>query len=606
MGFLGLFSVAAGAMISSGVFVLPGVVFSQVGPALWLSYVIAGGIALIGILAVIELTTAMPRAGGNYFYVTRSLGPFMGTVTGVISWFAVALKSAFAIYGLASFLGIWLGLPYYPIAVVIVVVFTLINLLGTDFTSRIETALVLILLAIIAGVIAGGWSRVNPGNLTPFFLEGRSTRDLLIATGLVFVSFGGLVNVSSVAEEVKRPALNIPAATLAAIAVVTLLYGLLIRVAIGVSGGDAVAGAANPIADAARIIAGGPGGIAVTVAAVLAFVTTAIAGLLSASRYPLALARDGLAPALLGRTAARSGIPVPAVMLTSLTMIGALALELRLLIEAASVVIALNYMLSNISVVVMRNSGVVGYRPSFRVPLSPWLPSLAILVYIALVADLGLEAILIALGFALISAVVFLIWGRKADSKEYALQHIVERLTNRELTDAGLEDELREIVHESRGVQTDRVDQLFQSATCIDLNDERSLDELFTTVATRLAEPTGQSARIIREKLVQREADSSTALSPFIAVPHLILPCRDNFHLGLVRSARGIRFSDVAPEVKAVFVLMGAQELRTLHLQALAAIAQVSQDPKFDDRWLSVRKESQLRDVVLLTHRRRV
>lgn len=112
MGYLGLFSIASGAMISSGIFVLPGVVFEQIGPGLWLSYLIAGAVATIGVLAVLELTTAMPRAGGNYFYVMRSLGPLFGTVSGVMSWFAVALKSAFAVYGLSLLIAQWLRLPF--------------------------------------------------------------------------------------------------------------------------------------------------------------------------------------------------------------------------------------------------------------------------------------------------------------------------------------------------------------------------------------------------------------------------------------------------------------------------------------------------------------
>jgi len=75
LGFIDVFCIAAGAMISSGIFVLPGLAFSLVGPAMIVSYLIAGMLALIGVFSVIELATAMPKAGGDYYFLTRSLGP---------------------------------------------------------------------------------------------------------------------------------------------------------------------------------------------------------------------------------------------------------------------------------------------------------------------------------------------------------------------------------------------------------------------------------------------------------------------------------------------------------------------------------------------------
>ena len=67
LGFLDVFSISAGAMISSGIFILPGLAFSKAGPAMILSYFLGGIIAFLGILSVIELTTAMPKAGVFFF-----------------------------------------------------------------------------------------------------------------------------------------------------------------------------------------------------------------------------------------------------------------------------------------------------------------------------------------------------------------------------------------------------------------------------------------------------------------------------------------------------------------------------------------------------------
>jgi mannitol/fructose-specific phosphotransferase system IIA component (Ntr-type) len=105
--------------------------------------------------------------------------------------------------------------------------------------------------------------------------------------------------------------------------------------------------------------------------------------------------------------------------------------------------------------------------------------------------------------------------------------------------------------------------------------------------------------------LAHREEESSTALSDFVAVPHIIIPGSNHFQLVLVRSREGIRFSETAQSVKAIFVLMGTRDERNFHLRALTAIAQICQDESFDEAWLEVRKENQLRDLMLLRSRRR-
>ena len=99
---LDVFCIATGAMISSGIFILPGLAFSRTGPSVFISYFLAGILALIGIMSVIELSTAMPKAGGDYYFINRSLGPLVGTISGLLGWFALSLKSAFAIFGISE------------------------------------------------------------------------------------------------------------------------------------------------------------------------------------------------------------------------------------------------------------------------------------------------------------------------------------------------------------------------------------------------------------------------------------------------------------------------------------------------------------------------
>lgn len=103
LGLLDVFCIASGAMISSGLFILPSIGFSKAGPAVIVSYIIASLLVIPAMLSKAELATAMPKAGGTYFFIDRSMGPMMGTIGGFAAWFSLAFKSAFALLGIGIF-----------------------------------------------------------------------------------------------------------------------------------------------------------------------------------------------------------------------------------------------------------------------------------------------------------------------------------------------------------------------------------------------------------------------------------------------------------------------------------------------------------------------
>ena len=103
LGGIDVFCIASGAMISSGLFILPGLIYAKVGPAVILVYILAGILILPALFAKAELTTAMPKAGGDYFFIERSMGSAAGTIGGFASWFSLSLKSAFSLVGIGVF-----------------------------------------------------------------------------------------------------------------------------------------------------------------------------------------------------------------------------------------------------------------------------------------------------------------------------------------------------------------------------------------------------------------------------------------------------------------------------------------------------------------------
>ena len=113
---LDVFCIATGAMISSGLFILPGLAYAMAGPAVIISYIFAGILCIPTLLSKAELTTAMPKAGGDYFYIMRGFGPLFGTMAGFSSWFSLSLKGAFALIGMGAYLSIITHMPLQIIA----------------------------------------------------------------------------------------------------------------------------------------------------------------------------------------------------------------------------------------------------------------------------------------------------------------------------------------------------------------------------------------------------------------------------------------------------------------------------------------------------------
>ena len=358
-------------MVSSGLFVLPGLAHAMAGPAVVFSYLLAGCLACTGMLSVAEIITAMPKAGGDYFFIARSLGPAAGAVTGLLSWFSLSLKSAFALVGMGAFAQPLLGLDPLMTALVLCIVFVAINISGVEKAGRLQVFLVSVLFALMLVYIFKGSGFIQWGRFEPFAPNGVGA--VLSTAGVVFISYGGLLKVASVAEDIKDPGRNIPRAMILALLVVGIFYVAMVFITSGVLGSGELDHSITPISDGARVIAGGAGALVMGLAAAAAFASTAGAGIMAASRYLLALGRDGLAPQALSRVHPRLGSPYVAILVTGIFVFGTLFLSLEILVKAASSVLILTYLLANVCVIVLRESRLTNYRPSFRAPGYPWL-----------------------------------------------------------------------------------------------------------------------------------------------------------------------------------------------------------------------------------------
>ena len=612
LGTWALFALASGAMISSGLFVLPGLAFRTAGPAVVLAYALASVLMLPAMLAKAELATAMPRSGGSYFYITRSLGPLAGTFAGLADWLSVALKASFALVGLGA-LGAALapaGMETWVLKLTAaggLAIFAGLNLFGARHAGRFQVLLVIGLLGLLALYIATGLGYVRASKFEPFLLPEAGYTGVLAAAGMVFVSFGGLTNVVGVAGEATAPGKSIPRAMMLTAVVVGGLYVLAVFVTVGTVD-PAVLGAPSltPLADGASVTLGTAGRVLVDIAAFLAFATTANSGLLSASRAPMGMSREGLIPEALAATSKRFGTPHAALGATTL-FVAAVVLLLRVedLVKTASTMMLLTFVLDNVSVLIMRYSRLENYRPTFHAPLQPFLQLAAIGAYIFLIAEMGTIPLLLAAGFALAAAGWYAAYVRPRLERESALVHLVKRICSRHFPRSGLEGELRAIVLERDQVAHDRFDRLVADAVVLDIAEQIDGREFFRRIAEPLAPRVGMAPDALYELFLHRERESSTVIQPGLAVPHVVVPGDNQFELALVRCRQGAVFSELNEPVTQAFVLVGSADERNYHLRALMHIAHVVEEPGFADRWRAARGPEGLRDVILLSGRKR-
>ncbi|MCK4999860.1 MAG: amino acid permease, partial [Anaerohalosphaera sp.] len=301
LGLADVFAIAAGAMISSGLFVLPAIAYAKAGPAVVLSYLFASILVIPSLLSKAELATAMPRAGGTYFFIERSLGSVWGLFSGLANWFSVALKSAFAVVGMAILIDVivQMAMPVQlsqwhmkAIASLCCVVFAVLNIVSVKHTGKLQIFLVAAMFVILGLFVAGGAGSIEAVRFNGFFEKGWAA--VFATSGLVFISFGGLTKVASVAEEVRHPGRNLPLGMILAWFVVTAFYIAVILITVGVVNGEELAASDMPVSLAASKFMGTFGFAVLALAAIAAFVTTANGGILAASRYPMAMSRDQL------------------------------------------------------------------------------------------------------------------------------------------------------------------------------------------------------------------------------------------------------------------------------------------------------------------------
>ncbi len=557
-------------MISSGLFLLPGLAVAKGGPSAILAYGLAGLMAVPAMLSVAELATAMPKAGGAYYFLERALGPAVGTVAGMSTWLSLVLKDAFALIGMSAYLNLVVDIPPKPLALILIGAFTVLNIAGSKTSASVQLGLVaFVLAAMTVFLIAGlpdtfsdstGSGRSARQALNPFFTSGFT--GLVSVIGLVFVSYGGLTKVASVAEEIEDPSRNIPLGMALSLLVSTVLYTSVVLVAVTEVPLDRLTNDLAPIHSAAEEVLPPAGVILVVIAALAAFSSAVNAGILAAGRYPLAMSRDGLLGPQFQRVSNRN-TPVAAIVVTGAAMaVVVAALDVGAIAKLASAFVLATLGLVNLAVLVLRASHIRSYAPGFTAPFFPYLQFTGIAIALFLIVELGALALVMVAAAVAVALGWYGLYGRSRATGTGAIYHVFERWGRR--VDETLEREISAAM-QSHGLRAqDEYPGLIASAAVISLAEGQSFGE----AVRRSSEVLGRRLSMDTDHVTEKFLDTrSLWIQPSdrhpTATPIAFFAAEEE-HLVIARSATGIsipaHWGGHGETVNALFFLAGCND----------------------------------------------
>ena len=437
LGWPHLVALGVGAIVGTGILTLIGVGADRAGPAVILSFVVAGAICACAALCYAEMATMIPASGSAYTYSYAVLGEVIAWVVGwslileyslVVSTVAVGW-SGYAV-GFLKGLGIVVpaalangpglgGVVNLPAVAIIAVVAGLL-MLGTRESARINTALVVLKIVTLALFVGVALPQFDAANLQPFAPYGYGSPagaggvkyGVMGAAAIIFFAFYGFDAISTAAEEAKKPERDLAIGIVGSMLACTAIYMIVAATAVGAVSYASFGKSPEPLALILREL--GQGGIAtiVAAAAAIALPTVLLAFLYGQSRIFLVMARDGFLPAGLAKVSPR-GTParITAVTAVFVAIIAGLA-PLEVIASLANAGTLCAFVAVAACVLVLRRRDPAARRP-FRTPLAWVVAPLAILGCCYLFTSLQAVTQIAFVGWNALGLLVYALYARR-------------------------------------------------------------------------------------------------------------------------------------------------------------------------------------------------
>lgn len=547
----------------------------------------------------------MPRAGGVYYFLDRSLGPLIGTIGGVGVWLVLILKVSFALVGIGAYLNLFFaGYSITPIAVGLAILLGMINYFGTKKSSTLQIVLVLSLMSILILFIGSGVNYVDVNNYKGMF--DFDYFELFSTSGLVFISYVGVTKIASLSEEISNPERNIPLGIFLALSTAFIFYVLGTMIIVGVLPISSIVNNLTAPAGVLDVVFGKPGVIIISAAAILAFVSVANSGIMSASRYPLAMSRDHILPNFFKKLT-KFNTPKFSLLLTvSFITLVLISFNPMKIAKLASTFQLLVFAFICVAVIVMRESRIDSYDPGFKSPLYPWMQIFGIISSLFLITQLGLLSILFSSGLIIVGFIWYWYYSKSRVERNGAIYHIFERLGRQRFD--GLDSELRGILKEKGLRKEDPFEEIVNNAGFIDLNEHCTFEEVLETTSEYLGSILPCSKGQIIQQIMEGTQIGATPVTHGFALPHFRTEGIEKAELVLVRAKKGVSIQIYNPltheaegnqEVNGLFFLVSPENKPSQHLRLLAKIANRLDDEGFSSKWINAADELELKEALI-------
>ncbi|MGK4062762.1 amino acid permease [Weissella paramesenteroides] len=427
-----LIALGIGAVIGSGIFVLPGTVAATTtGPAIIFSFILAALVSSLVAMAYSEMSTAMPVAGSAYSYGNVIFGEVVGWVLG---WALIleymlsvsAVSTGWSAY-FANLISPLVKIPtalsgaYNPaggtyINIVAVIIVLLIGLLlrgGLRQSKRVENAMVLFKVIIILAFIIIGFFFIKSSNYHPLIpkrINGAfGWQGIITGTSMVFFAFLGFDALSSSAAEVKNPKRNMPIGIIGTLIIAAVLYGIMGLVLTGMVHYTKL-NVADPAAFALQQVGQNWASLIITIGALIGMATMMYTMTYAASRLIYAVGRDGLLPGGVGKLN-KQGNPNRALTIATIVIVLFSGLvPLDKLVDLVNVGTLLAFVVVSLGILPLRHRKDVNHD-GYKMPGYPVMPIISALLSAFLITQLHVETLIAAGIWFIIGIILYTTYG---------------------------------------------------------------------------------------------------------------------------------------------------------------------------------------------------
>ncbi|MFI9722264.1 amino acid permease [Streptomyces sp. NPDC052396] len=431
LGMWQLTMISIGATLGTGIFVVLGDAVPKAGPAVIISFVIAGVTALFSALSYAELAGSIPVSGSSYSYAYATLGELVAWICGwcLILEYGVSVAAVAVGWGqylnelLDGTIGVtipgWLANPpghggYFNLPALLVVLLCMAFLLGgAKESARANTIMVCVKIAALLLFCAVAFQGIKSGNYKPFMPLGIA--GVSHAGASLFFSYIGFDAASTAGEEAKDAQRDLPKAIMLSLLIVTTLYCLVAAVAVGAMPWKQFDGAEAALAGIMKDVTGQSfWAVMLAAGAVIAIASVVLTVLYGQTRILFAMARDGLAPKVFAKVHPKTGVPRANTVIVSLFCgLLAAAIPLDQLADATSIGTLFAFALVNISVIVLRRTRPEMKR-SFKVALGPVFPLIGFALCVYNMVNLPGITWLTFAGWMAVGLVIYFLYGMKS------------------------------------------------------------------------------------------------------------------------------------------------------------------------------------------------